>query len=63
MVVRPGRGCGSMSREDHAEITSRLDYLQDLGIDAIWITPMYPSPGIDYGYGNQSINAPPFSLD
>jgi len=31
-------------------ITSRLDYLKDLGIDAIWITPMYPSPGIDYGY-------------
>jgi alpha-glucosidase len=31
-------------------ITSRLDYLQELGIDAIWITPMYPSPGVDYGY-------------
>ncbi|MGA8086322.1 MAG: alpha-glucosidase [Terracidiphilus sp.] len=31
-------------------ITARLDYLHDLGIDAIWITPMYPSPGIDYGY-------------
>jgi alpha-glucosidase len=31
-------------------ITSRLDYLHDLGIDAIWITPMYPSPGVDYGY-------------
>ena len=31
-------------------ITSRLDYLQDLGIDAIWINPMYPSPGVDYGY-------------
>ena len=31
-------------------ITERLDYLHDLGIDAIWITPMYPSPGIDYGY-------------
>jgi alpha-glucosidase len=31
-------------------ITARLDYLNDLGIDAIWITPMYPSPGIDYGY-------------
>ena len=28
-------------------ITSRLDYLHDLGIDAIWITPMYPSPGSD----------------
>jgi len=23
-------------------MTSRLDYLHDLGIDAIWITPMYP---------------------
>jgi len=31
-------------------ITSRLDYLKDLGIDAIWITPFYPSPQIDYGY-------------
>ena len=31
-------------------ITARLDYLKDLGIDAIWITPMYPSPGVDYGY-------------
>ena len=31
-------------------ITSRLDYLHDLGIDAIWITPIYPSPGIDNGY-------------
>jgi alpha-glucosidase len=31
-------------------ITSRLDYLKDLGVNAIWITPMYPSPGIDYGY-------------
>jgi alpha-glucosidase len=31
-------------------IASRLDYLHDLGIDAIWISPMYPSPGIDNGY-------------
>ena len=31
-------------------ITSRLDYLQDLGVDAIWITPFYPSPQIDFGY-------------
>ena len=31
-------------------IASRLDYLHDLGIDAIWLTPMYPSPGVDYGY-------------
>jgi alpha-glucosidase len=31
-------------------ITSRLDYLRDLGIDAIWITPIYPSPLVDFGY-------------
>jgi alpha-glucosidase len=31
-------------------ITSKLDYLQRLGIDAIWITPFYPSPQIDFGY-------------
>src|SRR5262252_6440604 len=31
-------------------ITSRLDYLQDLGIDALWITPFYPSPQVDFGY-------------
>jgi alpha-glucosidase len=31
-------------------IASRLDYLHDLGVDAIWITPIYPSPGVDNGY-------------
>jgi alpha-glucosidase len=31
-------------------ITSKLDYLQDLGIDAIWITPCFPSPQVDFGY-------------
>jgi alpha-glucosidase len=31
-------------------IASRLDYLKELGIDAIWITPMYPSPQVDFGY-------------
>lgn len=31
-------------------ITAHLDYLRDLGIDAIWIAPMYPSPQIDFGY-------------
>ncbi len=31
-------------------ITSRLDYLRDLGIDAVWISPMYPSPLVDFGY-------------
>ncbi len=31
-------------------ITQHLDYLQDLGVDAIWITPCYPSPQVDFGY-------------
>lgn len=31
-------------------ITSRLGYLQSLGVDAIWIAPMYPSPQVDFGY-------------
>jgi alpha-glucosidase len=31
-------------------ITSKLDYLSRLGIDAIWITPFYPSPQVDFGY-------------
>jgi alpha-glucosidase len=31
-------------------IAGRLDYLQHLGIDAIWIAPMYPSPQVDFGY-------------
>lgn len=31
-------------------ITQRLDYLKDLGVDAIWIAPLYPSPQIDFGY-------------
>ncbi len=31
-------------------ITQRLGYLQNLGIDAIWIAPMYPSPQVDFGY-------------
>jgi alpha-glucosidase len=31
-------------------ITSKLDYLHDLGVDAIWITPCFPSPQVDFGY-------------
>ncbi len=31
-------------------IESRLGYLKGLGVDAIWITPMYPSPQVDFGY-------------
>ncbi|RPJ87066.1 MAG: DUF3459 domain-containing protein [Acidobacteria bacterium] len=31
-------------------IASRLDYLQWLGVDAIWLSPIYPSPMADFGY-------------
>ncbi|MBF6592616.1 MAG: alpha-amylase, partial [Ktedonobacterales bacterium] len=31
-------------------ITSRLDYLQRLGVDALWLSPIYPSPMADFGY-------------
>ena len=31
-------------------ITARLDYLKELGVDAIWLTPVYPSPQVDFGY-------------
>jgi alpha-glucosidase len=31
-------------------ITSRLDYLKQLGVEAIWLTPIYPSPQVDFGY-------------
>jgi alpha-glucosidase len=31
-------------------ITSKLDYLRGLGVDAIWITPCFPSPQVDFGY-------------
>ncbi|WP_148613796.1 glycoside hydrolase family 13 protein [Nocardioides rubriscoriae] len=31
-------------------ITSRLPYLRDLGVDAVWITPFYTSPQHDHGY-------------
>jgi len=31
-------------------ITAHLDYLKTLGVDAIWLTPCYPSPQVDFGY-------------
>ncbi len=31
-------------------ITQKLDYLNDLGVNAVWLTPVYPSPMVDNGY-------------
>ena len=35
---------------DFAGLTEKLDYLEDLGITALWLLPFYPSPGRDDGY-------------
>jgi maltose alpha-D-glucosyltransferase / alpha-amylase len=35
---------------DLAGLTSKLDYLQDLGVTTLWLLPFYPSPGHDDGY-------------
>ena len=31
-------------------IISKLDYLEDLGVDALWLSPIYESPMKDFGY-------------
>jgi alpha-glucosidase len=31
-------------------ITAKLPYLRALGVEAVWLTPFYPSPGVDHGY-------------
>src|SRR5262249_41734202 len=33
-----------------AGLTEKLDYLEDLGVTALWLLPFYPSPGRDDGY-------------
>ena len=40
-----GNGVG-----DFAGLTARLDYVRELGVDCLWILPMYPSPLRDDGY-------------
>ncbi len=35
---------------DLAGLSSQLDYLQDLGVDALWLNPCYTSPQRDHGY-------------
>jgi alpha-glucosidase len=35
---------------DLAGVTGRLDHLVDLGVDALWLSPFYVSPMVDFGY-------------
>ncbi len=46
-AFKDGNGDG---RGDLRGLTAKLDYLQTLGVDCIWIMPIYPSPLRDDGY-------------
>ena len=35
---------------DLGGVIQRLDYLAELGVDVIWLSPIYPSPMADFGY-------------
>lgn len=44
---RDGNGDGM---GDLYGVYEKLDYIQSLGCDGIWFSPLYPSPGVDCGY-------------
>ncbi len=48
--VRAFCDCDGDGRGDLRGLTSRLDYLQQLGVTALWLLPFYPSPLRDDGY-------------
>ena len=47
--TRPG-DAGGVGVGDLEGIRRRLDHLESLGVDALWISPIYPSPMADFGY-------------
>ncbi|MEX1297282.1 MAG: alpha-amylase family glycosyl hydrolase, partial [Candidatus Limnocylindrales bacterium] len=48
--VRAFRDSDGSGMGDFRGLTSKLDYLADLGVTALWLLPFYPSPGRDDGY-------------
>ena len=50
IYIRSFADANGDGKGDVEGIRSRLPYLKELGVDAIWITPWYPSPQVDHGY-------------
>ncbi|SKC35031.1 maltose alpha-D-glucosyltransferase [Krasilnikoviella flava] len=50
VIVRAFSDTGGAGTGDLRGITERLDYLQWLGVDCLWLPPFYPSPLRDGGY-------------
>ncbi len=50
LYIRAFADGNSDGHGDFKGVMSRLDYLQELGVDCIWLLPMYPSPLKDDGY-------------
>jgi maltose alpha-D-glucosyltransferase/alpha-amylase len=50
VYVRAYRDSNGDGNGDLKGLTQKLDYIKDLGIDCIWLLPIYPSPLIDDGY-------------
>jgi hypothetical protein len=45
---------------DFIGMAQKLDYLVDLGVDALWLSPHFPSPQFDVGYDISTIHAPEY---
>jgi maltose alpha-D-glucosyltransferase / alpha-amylase len=50
VYVRAYRDSNSDGHGDLRGLIEKLDYLQDLGVDCIWLLPIFPSPLLDDGY-------------
>ncbi|MBA2337465.1 MAG: DUF3459 domain-containing protein [Acidimicrobiia bacterium] len=50
MYVRSFADANGDGIGDLAGIRSRLPHLKHLGVDLVWLTPFFPSPGFDHGY-------------
>jgi maltose alpha-D-glucosyltransferase / alpha-amylase len=50
VYVRAFRDSNDDGHGDLQGLTSKLDYIRDLGIDSLWLLPIYPSPLKDDGY-------------